>query len=256
VGRLALVLAIACVTCAPPRFARVAKVATTTIERVELQWSNVYLLRAGAAIALVDAGSPVDRDRLFDALARAGVHPRDVRVVIITHGHADHAGLARWLQLYGASVVLGAGDVGMAKNGANLPLSPTSLFAAALAPMFEFPYDPFTPDVAVAPDAPIDLARFGFADVRVIALPGHTAGSIVVRVGDGDALVGDMVLGGWFGGKLWPQRAGEHYYQADRRANYGNVGQLLAMGIQRFYPGHGGPIGRESMKSWLDGVKK
>jgi glyoxylase-like metal-dependent hydrolase (beta-lactamase superfamily II) len=253
--RAVLISVVVC-ACAPTRFARVGKVASTTIERVELQWSNVYLLRAGDAVALVDAGSPVDRDQLFDALVAAGTHPRDVRVVVVTHGHADHAGLARWLQLYGAAVVLGAGDLPMANDGHNLPLSPTSLFAAALAPMFEFPYDPFVPDVAVAIDAPIDLAKYGFADVRVIALPGHTAGSVVVRVGADDALVGDMVLGGWFGGKLWPHRAGEHYYQADRRQNYDNVGQLLTMGIERFYPGHGGPIASASVKSWLDGVKQ
>ena len=82
--------------CRPARFAAVGPKSTdvsTKIERVELMWSNVYLLRNGDAYGLVDTGSPVDRDRLYDALVRAGVHPRDVRVVVLTHGHADHARL-------------------------------------------------------------------------------------------------------------------------------------------------------------------
>src|SRR5512147_1816677 len=119
----ALALAALC-ACAPPRFAAVGPAATDTttkIERVELQWSNVYLLRNGDAYALVDSGSPVDRDRLYDALVAAGVHPRQIRAVLLTHGHADHAGLARLYQLYGAKIFLGAGDVDVAAAGQNKP---------------------------------------------------------------------------------------------------------------------------------------
>ena len=238
-------------SCAPARFVGVGPPGTaapTRIERVQLQWSNVYLLRRGGALAVVDTGSPADRDKLYDALVAAGAHPRDVRVAIVTHAHADHAGQARWLQLYGARVVLGAGDVAMAAAGENLPLRATSLFASAIAPMFMVPFDPFTPDLAV--DKEIDLAPFGFPDVRVIHMPGHTAGSVVVIVGGKEALVGDMILGGWFGGALKPHQAGEHYYQADRRANRQNVARVLALGAERFYPGHGGPIPRASVERW------
>lgn len=250
-------LAIAVVAgCAAPRFTRVGPApaaAATAIARVELRWSNVYLLRRGDAVALVDTGSPVDRDALYAALVAAGVHPMDVRVVILSHGHADHAGLARWLQLCGARVVLGAGDVPLAAAGENLPLRATSLFAAALAPLFMFRYDPFAPDIVVG-DAAVDLARHGFPDVRVVQMPGHTAGSLVVRVGAADALVGDMMTGGWFGGVIKPHQAGEHYYQADPRANHANAARLVADGVARFYTGHGGPIARASVERWLRDV--
>ena len=237
--------------CAAPRFIGVGPARAdmpTRIERVRLRWSNVYLLRRAGALALVDTGSPIDRDKLFDALVAANAHPRDLRLVILTHAHADHAGLARWLQLYGAKVVLGVGDVAMAEAGENLPLRSTSLFASTIAPMFMFPFDPFRPDIAV--DTELDLAPYGFPDVRVIQMPGHTAGSLVVLVGKKDALVGDMVLGGWFGGALRPHSAGEHYYQADRQANRRNVARVLALGVERFYPGHGGPIARASVEAW------
>ena len=222
----------------------------TTISRVALRWSNVYLLRNGDAAALVDTGSPVDRDALYAALIAAGVHPMDLRLVILSHGHADHAGLARWLQLHGARVVIGAGDVPIAAAGENLPLRATSLFAATLAPLFMFRYDPFAPDVVVG-DTALDLAPYGFPDARVVQMPGHTAGSLVVRLGDDDALVGDMMTGGWFGGVVKAHQAGEHYYQADSRANHANAARLLADGVDRFYTGHGGPIARASVERWL-----
>jgi hydroxyacylglutathione hydrolase len=243
--------------CGPARFASVGPKstdATTRIERVELRWSNVYLLRHGDAFGLVDTGSPVDREKLYDALVHAGVHPRELRVVILTHGHADHAGLARLLQLYGAKIVLGAGDVDVAADGENKPLRPTSLLASAIAPMFMFPFEPFSPDLAV--DGEIDLAAYGFPDVRVVQMPGHTPGSVVVKVGAHEALVGDMIVGGWFGGAVYRHSAGEHYYQADKRANHANVGALLAAGVQRFYVGHGGPLERATVVSWLRGVDK
>lgn len=254
-----LAIAVFALACAPPRFHPVgpgdatgAASGGTSMERVELRWSNVYLLRHGDAYALVDTGSPVDRDRLYTALVAAGVHPRDVRVVVLTHGHADHAGLARLYQLYGAAIVLGAGDADAAAAGENRPLRPTSVFADALAPMFMFPFPPFAPDVAV--DRELDLTAYGFPDVRVVAMPGHTPGSVVVLVGAHDALVGDMILGGWFGGAIRPHQAGEHYYQADRKANHANAGRLLAMGITRFYTGHGGPVGAASVRAWLGDV--
>jgi hydroxyacylglutathione hydrolase len=245
--------------CAAPRFATVgpkASDATTVIERVRLRWSNVYLLRHGDAYALVDAGSPIDRDALYDALVKAGVHPRDVRLVILTHAHADHCGLARLLQLYGAAIVLGAGDVEVAARGENNPLHPTSLLASALVPLFMFPFDPFTPDLVVDAGQTLDLTPYGFPDVRVIEMPGHTPGSLVALVGVHEAVVGDMMIGGWFGGVVYANSAGEHYYQADPRANHANVGALLGRGIERFYIGHGGPLDKPTVVGWLRGVDK
>lgn len=251
---VSVVLAALC-ACAPARFDAVgpnAKDTTTTIEKVELHWSNVYLLRNGPAFALVDSGSPIDRDLLYAALARAGVNPRELRLVILTHAHADHCGLARLYQLYGAKIVLGTGDLEVAAAGENPPLHATSLLASAVAPMFMFPFDPFTPDIAI--EAQLDLTRYGFPDVRVIQMPGHTPGSLVIQVGAKEALVGDMITGGWFGGVFREDHAGEHYYQANVKANHRNVAALLMQGIVRFYVGHGGPLERNTVTSWVLGV--
>ncbi|XP_054851050.1 metallo-beta-lactamase domain-containing protein 1 [Eublepharis macularius] len=46
----------------------------------------------GPQPTLVDTGGPWGRGRLLAGLARQGLAPEDVRHVVCTHGHSDHAG--------------------------------------------------------------------------------------------------------------------------------------------------------------------
>ncbi|HEX2688782.1 MAG TPA: MBL fold metallo-hydrolase [Kofleriaceae bacterium] len=139
----------ACVsaTCSPPD------------RPIELCWRNVYLVRKADAAVLIDVESPSDRDDLAAALAQRGVALSQIKAVVVTHAHADHAGCARWLQAQGAAVMLGAGDAAVAARDTNDPLYATDLLGALLAPIFMFPFDAFTLDVAV--DHEIDLADRG-----------------------------------------------------------------------------------------------
>jgi len=257
---MAVAAAAAVPACGGPRFHRVGPVAPQAtamaaataappiaIDRIELQWSNVYLLTRGDAAVLVDSGSPGDRDDLARALAARGVPPAKVRAVVITHGHADHAGCARWLQTQGAAIVLGAGDAGPASRGRNERLRPTGLLGALLASMFMFPFEPFSPDVAV--DREIDLAAHGFPEVRVIPVAGHTPGSIAVMLGD-EAFVGDMIKGG----ELFTHAPTEHLYQTDRLADHRELAGLRARGAARLYLGHRGPLDGDDVAAWLRGA--
>lgn len=57
---------------------------------------NVYLVREDP-LTLIDVGpkTPEAMVALRDGLARAGVHLRDVKRILLTHAHEDHCGLAR-----------------------------------------------------------------------------------------------------------------------------------------------------------------
>jgi len=222
--------------------------APISIERIVLQWSNVYLVRKPGAAVLVDAGSPSDRAALVAALAARGMAPAQLAAVVVTHAHADHAGCARWLQQHGAALVLGAADAAVAARGSNDPLHATNLLGALLAPVFMFPFDPFTPDLAV--DREIDLADRGFAELRVVPVPGHTPGSIAAVVA-GEALSGDLVKGGLVVGAATPS---EHLYQADRLADHRSLAALLDRGVARLYPGHSGPLDAGETRAWLAGA--
>jgi glyoxylase-like metal-dependent hydrolase (beta-lactamase superfamily II) len=105
-------------------------------------------------------------------------------------------------------------------------------------------YEAFKPDRVV--ERELRLGEWGIAG-RVYQLPGHTPGSLVVELDDGRSFVGDMMLGGYLGGALMPQRAGEHYFHADRHRNFENIHTLLKGPGKLFFLGHGGPVTRESV---------
>lgn len=221
--------------------------APAEIVTLRLPMSNVHLIKTATPV-LVDAGRPGDREALVAALREQGLALRDLKLVVLTHGHSDHAGLASALQQAGARIAMGAGDATMAARGHHGELNPIGFTARILK---QFAIDPtypaFTPDVLVSTE--LDLAPWGLAG-KVMALPGHTPGSVVVLLEDGRrAIVGDMMLGGWFGGALRPTVAGPHYFQADVKQNEANIATLLKRGVQAFHLGHGGPVSRESVQA-------
>lgn len=89
-----------------PSQAGVRKVADG-LWRLRLPWAwgdgghvNAYVIAHEDGIVLVDcgtAGHPTCVIALETALARAGFAPEDVRTLVITHAHSDHAGLAPWV---------------------------------------------------------------------------------------------------------------------------------------------------------------
>jgi glyoxylase-like metal-dependent hydrolase (beta-lactamase superfamily II) len=240
---IAALLLLSCAGCASSfeagRTAEGAK-----IVQIPLRWSNVYLVESRVPI-LVDTGTLGDMHDLENALAERNVVLREIGLVVVTHAHADHAGLAADLRARtGAKIVLGAGDTARAHEGHNDELRPTSFLASALKPTIPQIFPEFTPDVAVA-DEPLDLAPWGIGG-KVVQMPGHTPGSVVVLLSNHAAFVGDEMLGGVLG-MLFPHDPREHYYQADPERNRRNVAELVRMGVDTFYLGHGGPVSREDV---------
>jgi glyoxylase-like metal-dependent hydrolase (beta-lactamase superfamily II) len=194
---------------------------------------------------LIDTGTLGDLPDLERGLAAEGLGLRDLAAIVVTHAHGDHAGLAAELRRQtGATVILGAADADQARRGENDTLIPTGLSAALLKPFIPKIFPPFDADRKV--DTRLDLGAYGIGG-EVVAMPGHTAGSVVVILANHAAFVGDVMAGGAFGGAVFPSDPGEHYYHADRARNRANIQALLDRGVERFYLGHGGPVTREDV---------
>lgn len=77
------------------------------------EFVGVWVLRSSEGLILFDATSSEDeaKNKLVPGLVALGLKPTDIRYVIVTHGHWDHFGGARYLQqTYGARIALGAAD--------------------------------------------------------------------------------------------------------------------------------------------------
>lgn len=218
---------------------------TPDIRQIRVGISNVFVVKTNP-IMLIDSGGKEDLEPLLAGLKSEGVSMAQVKTIILTHGHADHAGLAAELKRRsGALLVAGAADTPMTLAGHNDDIKPTSFMAQLLKRFAIDPsYEAFEADLKV--DAPIDLQRFGLKG-KLLQMPGHTPGSLVLVLEDGRAFVGDMMLGGWMAGAVFAHSAGEHYFQDDLARNHANIAELLKLPIHTFYLGHGGPVTRASV---------
>jgi glyoxylase-like metal-dependent hydrolase (beta-lactamase superfamily II) len=154
-------------------------------------------------------------------------------------------GAKKLRELSGALIAMGAPDAVMARQGRNDDLKPTGLMARVLKSTVDFPYPPFEPDVKI--ENALDLRPYG-VEGKAILMPGHTPGSLVVKLPGDVVIAGDMMLGGIMGGAFFLGSAGPHYFQADIARNDANIRALLKEGVRVFFLGHGGPVSREAVQ--------
>ena len=131
----------------------------------------------------------------------------------------------------------------MLAAGRNEPLCPTGLLGKLRRSTDQRArFSPETADVWI--DAPAPLAAVAGVDGTIVPLPGHTRGSLVVRVGD-LVFVGDLMRGSVVG-----SGAETHLYMCDLPANRRDVGALLhtlAPSATLFLPGHFGALSRDAV---------
>ncbi len=238
--------------------------------------NNVWPLRLdtseGGGWLLIDAGFdvPVGEMSSWEVLAEqalsAGVTPEDVRVVVVTHEHIDHAGLAaRWAAL-GARIVVGRAGLRTVALGrqANERTREARLaeyrrhgtpeeVLAALRPVQPTRALRWDPCPADALDAAEDRETYRLADgrtLRLIAAPGHTPGNLVALVEEthelfsGDTLIPTTIPtpGLHFPGLVEGDTTESAARWPSLPSFLRSVAALRALGLTRVYPGHGAVI--------------
>ena len=220
---------------------------STVITPIKLPLANAYLVQGERAL-LVDTGAPGDAARILQALRRARVAPADLALILLTHGHGDHVGAANEVAAAsGAPVALHRADDAMARSGRNVLGILNGLEAWLITPFVNKPFTPVAASVLF--DAVFDLTPYGVAG-RVIATPGHTPGSVSILFDTGDAIVGDLLMGGRLGGALYASRPQLHYFVGNFAQLHASMETILAAQPQRLFVGHGGPLAADDVRNW------
>lgn len=172
--------------------------------------------------------------------------PESIDYLILTHGHLDHLGTARYFQeRYGVKIIGGLGDAGMFSAGEQQPLCTVGALAVAIdAASQGKTYLLFEADILVG--APYDLEQLGIAG-KLIPMPGHTDGALLA-IFDETVFVGDLIRGEVFR----QEKPTRHFFMCDLPDNDRDIEQLLQMKrLTRWYPGHFGPLSADNVKASL-----
>ena len=178
-----------------------------TWQRVDLGFVSAYVfLRAGEA-AVVDTGTPGSEAAIESALGTLGVGWDAVGHVILTHLHQDHAGAADAVLNAAAEATGYAGEPDLAGIAAPRPLT------------------------AVGDGDTV-------FDLRIVATPGHTPGSISVLDEVGSVLVAGDALRTDGGTPALPSPE----FTEDMDLATQSVAMLGGLVFETLYVGHGAPI--------------
>lgn len=158
---------------------------------------NAYLLNTDDGLLLVDAGWPNKAEIIFKTVQESGHNPSDIRHLVLTHGHIDHAGSAAEVKRRaGARTYAHAADLELISKGE--AVRPGTAVTPGIIPaianlLFIKPggtkYESFTVDQTLQDGETLPMAN----DVEVIHSPGHCAGHIALLLRqEGVLIAGDI----------------------------------------------------------------
>jgi metallo-beta-lactamase class B len=83
---------------------------------VGIDWVAAYVVKTNAGLIMIDTLYDTFTDHAIQAIEQLGMNPKDIKYVIVTHGHNDHVGGVRKVQsLTGARIAMAEGDWAMSK---------------------------------------------------------------------------------------------------------------------------------------------
>lgn len=206
---------------------------------------NAHIIKTDDGCIVVDAGIPGSEHKIGKVLAQNGMSYKDIKLIVVTHAHTDHAGsAARLRSLSGAPIVAHQGDMDYYTRKKPMTFCTTGLAGRLFfkTPVPHQPFEAFEPDILMSDAEAMSLKDFG-VDGIVRHTAGHTDGSITVELSSEDVLVGDLIASGiLIGGIAFTGRAIRPPFEDDPHRVAEELERLVKSGAKRFYMGHGGPL--------------
>ena len=198
-----------------------------------------YIIKENGTI-LVDTGMDVSIEKFTALLAEKGIEPKEIDLIIITHGHIDHFLILSDVQKSTKAKVMChkiAEDA--LKSGKSVPVVLNSKFGAFLMKLFGAKkpdnYSKCMPDILL--DNETNLKPYGI-NGKVILTPGHTDCSISIITETGEAITGDFFLSF----SLFPKKVNLTFVAIDPSQMMESLKKLTAYNCSKYYGAHGGPF--------------
>jgi len=213
---------------------------------------NSYLVEEAGQVTIVDAGLPGYWRALPAELEAMGRTIEDVRAVVLTHGDTDHVGFAERLRRErGVPVHVHELDAARARGEVKKPGSGWG--PVRIRPLLGFlvysglrgglRVPPLTEVVTFGDGATLDVP----GAPRIVHLPGHTPGSVVIHMPGvdavflGDAMTTRSVLTGEVGPRLAP-------FTLEKDQALASLAKLDGIDATWALPGHG--------EAWSGGLQE
>lgn len=200
----------------------------TEVEILRCGSVKAYLLHGTGGSVLVDTGTQAFAGQVLEACKNAGL-----RLIFLTHGHFDHcqngAFLSRELH---CPVGIAPADLPLVAQGEKRRVYGRGLWGRCFAGASNRnirtkSIEPIRPEVILAGGQ--SLSSYG-VEGKVIALPGHTAGSMGILLDSGELLAGDALMG-------WRRPGASWCWEDEKTAKESaELAKTLASG--RIYCGH------------------
>ncbi len=177
--------------------------------------TNYYILADAKPRLLIDVGFAGTLPKLQHELKRTNIQLTDIKHLLATHYHPDHAGLAVELQGMGIKLIV-------------VDIQQAAIDAVQGDPKLAKQYSPYAKKSAITitlDESRAFLATLGI-QAEIIATPGHSDDSITLITDDGAAFIGDLhppILAG---------EENQHVLQSSWDA-------IRAHNGKHIYPGHG-----------------
>ncbi len=170
---------------------------TPRLWQLKMGLVNSFLLKTDDGLFMIDAGWPNKTEKIFAAVRECGHNPADIRHLVLTHGHIDHAGSgAEVRRRTGARTYAHAIDLELINKGeAERPgttVTPGFIPAIAYLLFIKYrgtTYESFPVDQVLKDGEVLAMAD----DIEVIHSPGHCAGHVALLLRqDGVLIAGDI----------------------------------------------------------------
>jgi glyoxylase-like metal-dependent hydrolase (beta-lactamase superfamily II) len=185
------------------------------IVNVGYQSTNYYAIDIKGGKLLVDCGWPGTLPQFTKVLQRKGISLSEIKYLLVTHFHPDHAGLAQDLKNHGAKLILPACQ---------------KEFVAPFAEYFKAKSLPYL-EIKQIHNLPLKLEDsrnflLGLGlNGEIIHTPGHSDDSVTLILDEGFAFTGDLHPG---------------FMNTDDIQTRDSWDKIYQHKIIRIFPGHGG----------------